>query len=572
MIRTPFRSMLMGAAISMAACVAPAFAALPAIFDRVPAEAMLVVTTKNLDEVDKGVSQLLAAIEVPALATPSELLRRAGLGDGIDMTKPIAIALMPGDLDGDLPPVVALLPTTNFDGMMNAFDAEAVDGVHAITIATGETLFVRKGEGGYAVASPMRELAVAVDGRGGNAKSHESSMGAVGSELANASHITVVLKKPLLDMMQQQVGPMIEEQAGMAAMMGGGQMGNMTEQAKRAQEFIEGMLEDGRNIVIGTQAGASGLSFDVAMDFETDSEFGAMFSDSGDSAAMLKRLPSQPFLFALGADFNAPVAKKLLNVMAQMKMTFVPGAGDIMKQAQGMATAVFVSPGGLMGGLFANTISYTATADPKAMMAGIQDATQGGQEMAPGMMLTYEAGATDIDGTSVDAWSVQMDMNANQMGGGMVQQMSMMLFGPGGMGGYIAPGKNGVYQTLSKNSQLLRSALEAEGGDASLLNDRGLSMVASRLPENRTVEAYIGVQSILSQGLQVAAMFGMPMQVDMPEQLPPIGVGVTTDRSAARAATFMPAPVLKTLAQVAMQADQMFGGMGGGGGDDAPPF
>lgn len=571
MIRTPFRSMLMGAAISMAVCVAPAFAALPAIFDRVPAEAMLVVTTKNLDEVDKGVSQLLTAIEVPALATPSELLRRAGLGDGIDMTKPIAIALMPGDLDGDLPPVVALLPTTNFDGMMNAFDAEAVDGVHAITIATGETLFVRKGEGGYAVASPMRELAVAVDGRGGNAKSHESTMGAVGAELANASHITVVLKKPLLDMMQQQVGPMIEEQAGMAAMMGGGQMENMTEQAKRAQEFIEGMLEDGRNIVIGTQAGASGLAFDVAMDFETDSEFGAMFSDSGDSAAMLKRLPSQPFLFALGADFNAPVAKKLLDVMAQMKMAFVPGAGDIMKQAQGMATAVFVSPGGLMGGLFANTISYTATADPKAMMAGIQDATQGGQEMAPGMMLTYEAGATEVDGTSVDAWSVQMDMNANQMGGGVVQQMSMMLFGPGGMGGYIAPGKNGVYQTLSKNSQLLRSALEAEGGDASLLEDRGLSMVASRLPKNRTVEAYIGVQSILSQGLQVAAMFGMPMQVEMPEQLPPIGVGVTTDRSAARAATFMPAPVLKTLAQVAMQADQMFGGMGGGG-DDAPPF
>lgn len=574
MIRTPFRSMLLGAAGALGMFLAPALGALPAIFDRVPAEAVLVLTTKNLQEVDDGVSQLLGAVELPALATPSELLRRAGLGEGIDMTKPVAIALMPGELDGELPPVVALLPTTNFDGMMEAFNATADDGVYSITIATGETLFVRKGEGGYAVASPMREFALAVDARGGNLKSHEADLGGVGTDLANASHIVAVIKKPLLDILQQQIGPMIQRQAGMTAMMGGADMEAMNEQAEKAQKFLEDMLRDSRSFVFGMQAGATGLSLDMALDFQADSEFSGMFNQSGDSAAYMKRLPNQPFMFAYGADFSAPVTKKIMNVMGQMNQGMFPGLAKSLESMTGQSMAVFVSPGGIMGGLLANTVAYNGSNDPKGMLESLRAWSNDAAENMPGMTMTYQQNAAEVDGVSVDAWSMKMDMGANTdpFAGGMMQQMNTMLFGPSGMGGYYAPGKQGVYQTMSKNSQLVSAALKAETGDESLLANRGLSMVAKRLPENRTVEAYVGVHAILQQGLQMAAMFGMPLQVELPDQLPPVGLGVTTDRSAARVATFVPAPVIKTVGQLAMQAEQMFGGMGGQDEGGAPPF
>ncbi len=569
MIRTPFRSLMLGAALALATTVAPALAALPAILDRVPAEAVLVVSTKNLNDVDDGFSQLLAAIELPALATPSELLRRAGLGEGIDMTKPVAIALMPGDLNGDMPPAIALLPTKDFDGMMEAFNATAEDGVYTIQIATGESLFVRKGEGGYAIASPIRELTLAADGRTGNMKSHEAQIGAVGSELAANSHITVFVKKPMLDMLQQQVGPMIQERAGMAAMMGGGDAEAMNEQAEKAQEFIESMLTDSQSFVFGLNAGASGVAIDTAMDFVPDSDFSGMFSASGNSAKLMKSLPNQPFLFAFGADYSAPVARKIVDALSQMKQGMVPGAEAMMEQTTGQAMAVFASPGGIMGGLLANTVNYSATEDPKGMIAEMRKAIAGMEEDMPGFTMTYQENATEVDGVSADSWAMKMDMGA---GGGVMQQMSMMLFGPGGLGGYYAPGKHGVYQTLSKNSQLLSAAMKSEAGGDSIMTDRGLSMVAKRLPEHRTLEAYVGVHSILQQGLQMAAMFGMPFQVDLPAGLPPVGIGVTTDRSAARATTFVPAPVIKSVAQLAMQAEQMFGGMGGQNNNEAPPF
>lgn len=575
MIRTPFRSMLLGAAAAFGTLLAPALGALPAIFDRVPAEAVLVVTTKNLQDVDAGVSQLLASVELPALATPSELLRRAGLGEGIDMTRPLAIALMPGDMGADMPPAIALLPTTNFDAMMEAFNATAADGIYSIQIATGETLFVRQGAGGYAIVSPMRELAMAADGRVGNMKSHEADLGVVGAELAQASHVVAVVKKPLLDMLQQQIGPMMREQAGMAMMMGGGvDAQQMEEQLKKSQEFIESMLRDGRSFVFGMQAGATGLTIDTAMDFETESEFGAMFSASGNSASFMKRLPNQPFMLAFGADYTAPVVRKIVKAMAQMNQGMIPGFAEQMEKLNGQSAAMFVSPGGIMGGLLANTLMYSATADPKGMMEAIRESTAKVNEAVPMMKMTYQQDAAQVDGVSVDAWSMTMGMGAeaDPFAGGMMGQMTTMLFGPGGMGGYYAPGKRGVYQTLSKNSLLVSAALKSEEGVDSIMENRGLSMVAERLPKNRTVEAYVGVHAILKQGLQLAAMFGAPFQVELPGQLPPVGMAMTTDRAAVRAVTFVPAPVIKTVGQVAMQAERMFGGRRGGDEGGAPPF
>lgn len=579
MIPNAFRLKLIGAAGALAAIAASSFAALPPVFDRVPADALAVVTTKNLDEVDRAVSQLLGAVEIPALATPSELLGRLGLRDGVDMTKPMAIVLMPGDLGGDAPPAVALAPVKDFDALMKAMGATAQGNVHSMVIQTGETVYARKGEGGYAVISPMREFAEAVDASGGNLNAHTAQIGSVGTSLVESSHVSVVLKKPLLDILQER---MLEQMREQAEMSGFGQNAEArAQQMERATAFVERFFGDGRDLVIGAHAGAMGVSFQSAMDFAPETEFGMLFTSNGDSSKLLNNLPNQPFLFAYAGDYSSPAAQQTLKSMGDQKLNMLFGLGadqdlnELLSLIKGQAVGVYTSPGGLMGGLFANTVSYVASNDAKKLMAEIREI---GQALGNGQVMSfqYQQGALEVDGVTVDSWTATLNMQnqADPFMGGMIQQAMMMLFGPGGMGGYYAPGKNGVYQTLSRNSQTLSAALAAEGGENSLAKDRGLSMVSQRLPENRSIEFYVGVRSILEQAMQAAAMFGMPMQVELPDQLPPVGFGVTTNNSALRVGSFVPAPVIKTLGAVAAQAQ----GMGGGQGDwdddedDAPPF
>jgi len=573
------RSVFLAAATSLMILLTPALAGLPAIYDRIPAQATLVITTKNLDEVDAAVSKLFGSLELPALATPSELLSRIGLGQNVDMTRPLALALMPGDLNGDNPPAVIFLPTTGFGDLMDSLNAQADGDLFTFTIETGETLYARSAQGGYAIIGPIREIVAAIDGKGGNLKSHEAQIGEVGDEMVNAGHLVAFVKKPLLSLFQTAIEEKVDEGVAEAAGFGaGGKQGELEAQAKAAGDLVKSLFRDARDLVLSIKAGALGLSTELAMDFEPDSQFGAMFQSAGDSSKLLAALPNQPFLFAYAGDFSTPAGKDGLGQIAQgnQRLLFgdaAAGATDkLVGLIDGMSGAIYTSPGGLMGGLVANSVTYLASSDPKGLQNEIHSFVDsiGKNDFAAA---SYQPNASEVDGVSVDGWSVTLGDQAAGMGG--VQQATSMLFGPGGLGGYFVPTDGGLYQTLSRNNQLVSAALAAKKGQNSLIDFRALSMVAKSLPDNRTAEAYIGVESILKQGLQIAAMFGMPMQIDLPDQLPPVGFAITTDRSAGRFAVFVPAPVLKTSVQVATQAQAMFGGnddLDNTKGKDAPPF
>lgn len=561
----------------------PALAGLPAIFDRVPAEATVVLVTQNLDELDKGVADLLAASGLPPLGTPSALLERIGLNKGIDMSRPLAIALMPGDLEGDTPPAVIFIPTNNFAAMMDALDAEEDGDLYTFVVDTGETLFARAGGGGYAIVGPMRETVAAVDGHGGNLAAHESHIGSVGARLSEDSHFSVVVKKPMLDLLQEFLAEKVK--SGIDDI---GEQGEDAEQlqlqAEQAAQMIQSMFGDATDIVLGIRADETGLSFDLAVDFDPDSEFGDLFDSAGDSSKYLGKLPNQPFLFAYAGDYATPAIGKVFAMLASLNDDMhLDGAmefGFIKKMldlAQGQAVAVFVNPGGLMGGLLANTISYSAAKDPNALLLEIRKVAEQMNGQA-GLDFNYEPDATEVDGVSADRYSISMNPgeDGGPLGGMMVQQAVAMLFGPSGISGYYAPGKAGVYQTLSKKIDLLRDALAAEDGQNPLTNNPLLASVSQRLPRQRTFEMYLGIQSVVEQALQTMAIFGMQMDVDVPPQLAPIGVAGTTAESAGRISAFVPSPVIKMIAQIATQAQQMFGGGGDfdddNDGNDAPPF
>ncbi|RMH27264.1 MAG: hypothetical protein D6693_05660 [Planctomycetota bacterium] len=569
---------LAAALAGLAFAAAPA-SALPPIYDRVPAEAVVVVSTQNLGDVDRAVTQMFGAVELPALATPSELLRRIGLGEAVDLTKPAALALMPGDLEADVPPAVLLLPTTNFAEMMNALGGRADGAVFTFDAPTGETLFARSGDGGYAVVGMDRELVAAVDGRGGNAGAHAAHVGPVGRDAVEGAQLAVLIKKPMLDLLREQIeGGMQETLEGMAMFAPEGQAEQMRAQAEMFASLIDTAFTQGQDLALTLDAGASGVSVDMAMDFTPGSDLAGLFEKGGDSSRFLAALPNQPFLLAYAVDYTTPVARRFLDQMADAGVNpLMPGVGgegfaEIIDQARGQSYAIYKSPGGLMGGLLANSAGYFAAANPAEALAGVRDVMKNNAAAMDGFSLNYEPNAAEVDGVSADSWSASFEGLANAgedpMAGAMVQQFMTMLFGPSGPGGYVAPAGNGLYMTLGLNSRLLSQCFNAEKGQGSLRENRGYAMVAERLPADRAGELYVGVGPILEQALQLAAMFGAPVAVDLPPALPPIGMAVTTGRGGTLGRIFVPAPVIKVAGQLAQQAD----GMMNQGADDAPPF
>src|SRR5690606_11818100 len=116
-----------------------------------------------------------------------------------------------------------------------------------------------------------------------------------------------------------------------------------------------------------------------------------------------------------------------------------------------------------------------------------------GQE-AEGIRITtsYEPGARDIDGVTADAWGMQMQPVDAAAANQQAQAMAMM-FGPSGLGGYIAPADGGVCVTYARNSQILGLALEtARAGDGLGAGDR-FQAASKALPGNRMVEFYLDV-------------------------------------------------------------------------------
>lgn len=585
MIHTVLRRSLSSALLAATVVLIPAragLAELPAIYDRIPAEATAVLSTKSVNDLDRAVSQLLGAMEMPALATPSEMLRRVGLAEGVDLTRPLALALMPGDLEAEAPPALLFLPTTDFNVLMRALGADPdgqADAITSFVIQTGETLYARAAEGGYAIIGIVRDLVAGADGKRGHLKAHEANLGAAGARLVESSHIASLIKKPLLELLNQRVREEAARNLDKADVFGDMNEEDFQAQAEKVQRTIDAAFTDATDMVVGLQAGSLGLTLDTLVDFTPGSEHGRLFTHPGNSAGYLTALPNQPFLLSMAFDLSAPSIKRFFDAFPTLGRAdgeHGPAAAELTKllgMTQGVAGAIYTSPGGILGGLLANTIGFAASDNPAAMMQATRDfITKRAASNGP-VAGNVKKNATTVDGVAVDEWSVSVDPTA--IPGGAAPQAMAMAFGPTGMGGYTAPGKTGIYQTYSRNSMLLSAGFAAEKGQNSLSADRMVSMVSKRLPEGRSAEVYIGVHDILQQALQFAAMFGMPLNIDIPPQLPPVGMGVTTVDSAARLSTYIPTPVLKSAIQISQQVQRIIGGDNGAANNkrnNNPPF
>ncbi len=594
-------------------CLSSAWA-LPPVLDRVPAGAMVVMVVPSPDTLQKDLDALSTALEVPGVAIPKieDLLMMGGITGGIDTSRSFAVVFMApkpeaahagkeADADkdgkdakggkaangedkdddaGNAKPddqFILLLPTGDYAAFVGNFNVKPSGGVDTVTLqdADAQTMFVKNIGDGYAAMGANKELVEVFAGKAGNAPALAASMGAAGTQLADASDFFVVVnmaaaRPSAMKALEKAAGGLEDSPMGPA-------MGAMGSSALR-HWMRDRIMNDTRTAVVGLKAGAMGLSLDLSVTFNDGSYLSNTFAGKGDTASLLGRLPNQPFLAAYALDSASPGMKQLQKDLAakategkaedEKTPPIFPPKTDAV---DGSAMAIGAPPGGLMGGLLVNTVWYVKTAKPEAYVDSVKATfAQMDKKSIGGMTFqsSYTPASTEIDGTKVDAWAIKMqsDPEADGGGGGMGAAQGMaLLFGPaGGPSGYISAVDGGVVQTFGKNSLLMGAAMKAAKGGESMASDKLLGQVSERLPANRLFEGYLGMKPIADAVLPFLAMAGVQADIQVPETMPPVGLGLGSKDGAARIGVFVPTPVLKLIAEIGMKVGG--GHMGAPGG------
>ncbi len=577
-----------GAAFGLFGFLVSAADATPPVLDKVPTNAMIVIGVSNPDKLQKNFAALGEAINFPIpIPAVDDLLAQMGAEKGVDKGKSIALVIMPPPNGGknekgemlssdELGEVMEqsmyiLMPTTDYAAFIGNFEAKKDGAIDAGQIEGDDAFFKDLGNG-YAAMSPSKDVMMSLDIKGGSKAAIDAALGANGVNVVDGSDLFVMVNLDEARVFQPMIMDQIEDQmegnpAGLA--LGGVNDGPMG-------DIVKQLSEQAKTMVIGLRPDAMGVALDMAWAFKPESDLAKAFDGKGTTGSLMTKLPNQPYFFAMAMDMSTPGMKMVVDRMSKQMVEDGMGGlpamlADQLKASDGAAFTVGSPQGGLMGGVLTSTVSYIRTAKPEGYTAAMQKGMGelNGQAMGPMKMASsYSADSGDVDGKKVDTYAVKFTPSDEDEADPQMGMAMQIIFGSaGGPGGYVAKVDGGVLQTYSKNSLLMGAAMRATAGGESLAGDRAMAQVAERLPKDRMMELFIGVRSILEAALPLAAMGGVNVELDLPPNMPPVGVGLAGGKAGAQLGIFMPTPVIKTIMSAAQQA----GGMMGGGDDDAAP-
>jgi hypothetical protein len=185
--------------------------------------------------------------------------------------------------------------------------------------------------------------------------------------------------------------------------------------------------------------------------------------------------------------------------------------------------------------------------------------------------LTYTDNAKTVDGVQLNQFQTQFTPPAGgqrtpqQM---QMQQMMTWMYGPNGMNGYAGKvGNDKMIAAVGTSDAVLQQLITAaKANQDPLSQSQMVASVKAKLPQQRIAEGYLALDQLVGTIANYAKMFGAPVNLQLPAELPPIGGTIATEGSAIRADGYVPAQLVQSLIAAGMQAYmQMQGGQQPGG-------
>ena len=550
------------AVMGVAMLAGSASADLAGALDRAPKGAAVTVGIRNIEHVRSEVEALIKKFE-PEAAEGMHELDKLFDAEGFNKNGSAAFVMMGDPTKDDFSPenAVVILPVSDWAKFTKAMGGEEGKKETNLPELDGSIL-ARDLGGGFFVMGPEPAVQAYKDATGQTAE-HKALLGGTGVRVADGADVVAFLS---VQMFKSQIEEMIEQgknQAEMAAsMMGGGN----PDAEKNIQAMVKGFetaAKDAQSLVMGLTMAKGGVSMDFAVHFKEGSESGKKFTHEGGLGGIVGTLPKMPFLTAFAFDMTHPVLKNLVLEATKASAAGMGGMGGMVagqvEKIDAMAFVLGSNPALLSTGLFAKAMTFEKTSDPAGVLAGKREALGKMSMDKDGVKVeaTLTPDAVEIAGQKVDRLKTKIEISPDSPLAQAQQFLTLFTGTSGEMGGMMTKTKGGVLTTMSANTELMTKAIQAQNGDGALSTDADFAAVVAMLPPNRAFEGYLGVKGVADTAAGVMQLFGMPMPVEIKEEMPPIALGVTAGTGGIGARLVFPTKVIDTFADVAKKMKQM---------------
>ena len=569
----------------------------------IPSDALVVFKINNVQRVNQEWGTLFRefglADQAPQVADPlSAFQAETGLRQGLNLEGNAAVYLANGDMEGEEPPLVIVLPVSDYQAFLQNFKAtrDAGAGITEVIFADGEDMdeevdwdadhtgFVMDG-GDYALLSPLKELL----------KKPENGIRFQGVTAQMLEERDIIAYANL-----EQLGPMLIEQMQQedARAQAKAELQEALEQNEQFAKLgpvldvainqffnlAENFLRDASAGAAGIDLSEDGISFGGAGQFKAGSKFGRMFSQLNASGDLpLSGIPEGTYIVFGGsadnrqvnqqffAEFLDPIVEELKNVEGSEKLADYAEVVKRQMAAAGEMRFGMMAPSGPLG---ASSLVQTFTiqgGDVETLlqtsrrMAELQPEIMAmvmppeAQEMGMAASVKYEEDALTVAGVSFDKFSADMQ----------AMEQLRMVFGPEGMSSYIGKvdekllGVSGLSE--AQITQLIESV---RANESPMEQDRGVQAIRAHLLDRVSSAFFFKPDELVRTGLGYSRQMGMNVPIQIPENLPPIGVSAGPGENSVRVESFVHKDLVSAMVIAGLQAQQFFGGMQEGMDED----
>ena len=367
--------------------------------------------------------------------------------------------------------------------------------------------------------------------------------------------------------------------------------------------FAERFLTDANAATFSINLTDEGLNTTMAAEFAQGSYLGKIASGMKNTDAnLMAGLPGERPYFGFGGfnvspdvmsqlvtDIMDPVLKQLAGTgQGGQNITQMVNAAKTMLQNTKTTAFGYPAPQGALGtesviqSVAVSTGNAKAIADSqKTMLKGMNSLMQGMQGLQaqgagaagqPPVQMDFQVqeGAKTVGGVKLDQYKFDMQMDAeNNPQAAQAQQMMAMIYGPNGMSGVMGAVNDKTFIAVQgATDQLIEATVKSAQNPQDRLSGLAqVKAVSGQLPQNRFGVCYLQLDQIVGTGARYAQGFGMPLKMQLPQNLPPIGFSAASEGTALRFDTHVPTTTIQSIVAAGMQAYMQ---MQGGGAEGAP--
>jgi len=397
------------------------------------------------------------------------------------------------------------------------------------------------------------------------------------------------VKERVLPMIQEHKGELLEKVQAGIQQSGAPNAAMMKNMVSMFVDAASALIRDSRGASFAINFTPEGISTTLLGDFNEGTKAADIVSGvKNSSEPLLEGLPTEKYLFfggfvndpanapKISAALLDPIADELKKAQGDQAAAindYIDSTKKILSLYTGGAIGVIAPTGAIGQDALVQTVSIIH-GNSKELIAAYKQAFAAQQKLAAGlgqqavkMDIESKDNAKTVNGVNFDQITMKFNADPNDPQAQQAQQGINMMYGPNGMQVLLgAADDNTVIVAMGVPEAQLTEAIDAaKKKDTAVASTESLKTVAANLPKNRVMVGYIAVDQIVTTGLNYARQFGFGVPLQLPPDLPPIGIAIATEGSSVRIDSYTPMSLIQSLVAAGMQMKMQ---MQGGG---APP-